>query len=265
MVDPEKDLLAKTKSSEIYKAMSGQDVVVLKIPMAGTYRCSELEYLRLSRHKNIVKLLGVIQNEPYKNAMVFEYMAKGDLANYLMKNNYTGASLNPARESILLHIFRGLIFLHAMNLVHRDIKCNNIFLTSDLTAKIGDFGMVREVDPKTGVYASASTKPAGTYGYIAPEVFPRFPDETCSYSQKVDIYGLGMVILSVGSDNLPDLYPDAGDDREKILEKNRKHELPKIGAGVSSFTKDTFLLCFNRKPENRPSAEKLLDRYKNRR
>lgn len=98
------------------------------------------------------------------------------------------AAMRPmtADETIqLLHqCLQAVQFLHSMNLLHRDIKPDNILFQTrmPLNVKIADFGMVK-VDTSAKTYC-------GTPMYLAKEVFEGNP-----YSTAVDIWSLGMVVL----------------------------------------------------------------------
>ena len=80
-------------------------------------------------------------------------------------------------------ICSALCFCEKHNVLHRDVKPQNIFVSSDGTYKLGDFGIA-----KTSERTSGGTK-TGTYKYMAPEVFNNQP-----YGVRADIYSLGMVL-----------------------------------------------------------------------
>ena len=84
---------------------------------------------------------------------------------------------------------RGLSYLHSENVVHRDIKCDNILLDSVLRARIADVGLARDVDHPTnstiGVFM-------GTRGYIDPDY-----RETGVATLKSDIFSFGVVLLEL--------------------------------------------------------------------
>ena len=80
-------------------------------------------------------------------------------------------------------ICSALAFCEKRNLLHRDIKPQNVFVAPDGTYKLGDFGIA-----KTAERTTSGTK-TGTYKYMAPEVYNNQP-----YGGKADIYSLGLVL-----------------------------------------------------------------------
>ena len=83
------------------------------------------------------------------------------------------------------------------NIIHRDIKPGNIFLSREGSFKLGDFGVARIASASTG----ASTR-AGTVNYMAPEVF-----RGEKYTANVDIYSLGLVMYQLLNANRMPFYP----------------------------------------------------------
>ena len=95
------------------------------------------------------------------------------------------------------------------NIIHRDIKPQNIFVSESGDYKLGDFGIARSMEKTTG---GMSQK--GTYNYMAPEVFRG--DE---YDSSVDIYSLGIVLYSMLNNNRGPFFPPAP---EKITPQNEE-------------------------------------------
>lgn len=106
-----------------------------------------------------------------------------------------------------------------MNIIHRDIKDENIFVSKQGSFKLGDFGIARELS-KSGRMASMK----GTPLYMAPEVF-----RGENYDSRVDVYSLGMVLyrlLNMGRMPLAPDYPQKlrREDNEKALERRLSGE-----------------------------------------
>ena len=99
---------------------------------------------RLGSHPHIVTVfdLGHEETRPY---MVTELMAGGDLESLIQKAPDHRIPLDQA-VSIAVEVCRGLEFAHGRGIIHRDLKPGNIWLTSDGTAKIGDFGLAVALD-----------------------------------------------------------------------------------------------------------------------
>ena len=106
------------------------------------------------------------------------------------------------------------------NLIHRDIKPGNIFLSDTDDFKLGDFGIARIVDSAFSDYTSA----IGTESYMSPEVYLRRP-----YGPSVDLYSLGMVLYHLTNSNRgPFLQPgySAADRSEALQLRMRGEPLP---------------------------------------
>jgi len=150
--------------------------------------------LRLN-HENIVKVLEVSEN-PGDYYYVMEYLDGRSLREDLLKRSkpYSIESFWP----ILRQVTEGLSFAHAMNVVHRDVKPDNIFLLRDGTVKITDFGIARAADyeathlTKTGVML-------GTLAYVSPEQL----QNAKNVDHRADIFSLAVVTYEALSGKLP--------------------------------------------------------------
>ncbi|KAG7594899.1 Protein kinase domain [Arabidopsis thaliana x Arabidopsis arenosa] len=153
---------------------------------------AEVELLLRVHHKNLVGLVGYC-DEGDKLALIYEYMANGDLDEH-MSGKRGGSFLNWAtRLKIVAESAQGLEYLHngcKPLMVHRDIKTTNILLNEHLQAKLADFGLSRSfpIEGETHV----STVVAGTIGYLDPEYY-----RTNWLTEKSDVYSFGIVILEI--------------------------------------------------------------------
>ncbi|XP_070564417.1 uncharacterized protein [Ptychodera flava] len=105
--------------------------------------------LELACHPNIIPFLGiVIIGEP--KYILTEYACQGDLKNYLIQLRL----LRTETETLLIKVARdianALSFMSMKGVMHKDIAARNVFLTKDFTAKIGDFGLGRDVYERLG-------------------------------------------------------------------------------------------------------------------
>ncbi|KAI9216126.1 kinase-like domain-containing protein, partial [Blastocladiella britannica] len=142
------------------------------------------------RHPNILLLLGVSLtcDVPF---LVMPLMEGGDLTKY--------ALAYPNEHLRLLHeAAQGMAYLHGKNILHGDLKGNNILVDARGTVKICDFGQARVLSAasRASTYKGAS---AGNVRWIAPERYKR----KANYRLEPDAFAYAMVMYEVISGNLP--------------------------------------------------------------
>ena len=139
-------------------------------------------------HENIVKCHECFIEDNYQY-IVMEYIEGGDLSNIIEKQKKSGEKFD---EFIIikwiLEISKALKYCNEKNVIHRDIKPNNILIDQNNSAKLADFGVSRILERKSEV---ASTY-AGTEIFMAPEVLQRK-----KYSFSCDIWSLGIVLFEL--------------------------------------------------------------------
>ncbi|CAD8074643.1 unnamed protein product [Paramecium primaurelia] len=144
-----------------------------------------LSLLKEHEHQNIIKLEEIVTDNECVS-IILENCQGGDLLKLLnKKTNKIDIPL------VMVNLLSGLQHLHDLNIVHRDIKLQNILFldTQDgNTLKIADFGLscfkqqIPYYNPR-----------CGTPGYTAPEVFA----QQCIYDEKVDIYSAGIILYNM--------------------------------------------------------------------
>ncbi|KAK0592008.1 hypothetical protein LWI29_011801 [Acer saccharum] len=126
---------------------------------------SEVQVLSKARHENVVMLLGSC-SEGNKRLLVYEFVCNGSLDQHLSKHSRRPLSWEK-RIKIAMGAAKGLQYLHENNIIHRDMRPNNILVTHDYQSMLGDFGLART--QRGGSDHSSETGVVGTLGYLAPE------------------------------------------------------------------------------------------------
>ncbi|XP_052116375.1 G-type lectin S-receptor-like serine/threonine-protein kinase LECRK2 [Arachis duranensis] len=150
---------------------------------------TEVSTFGRTNHRNLIQLLGFC-NEGDHRMLVYEFMSKGSLASFLFDTTERPSWFQ--RMQIALETARGILYLHeecSTQIIHCDIKPQNVLLDESFTAKISDFGLAKLL--KIG-QSRTNTRIRGTKGYVAPEWFRNMP-----ITIKVDVYSYGVLLLEI--------------------------------------------------------------------
>ncbi|KAM1271462.1 hypothetical protein ACFX2J_032273 [Malus domestica] len=156
---------------------------------------SELSIIGTLRHRNLVRLQGWC-HEKGEILLVYDLMPNGSLDKALFEARTPLPW--PHRRKILLGVASALAYLHQEcenQVIHRDIKTSNIMLDEGFNARLGDFGLARQIEHDKSPDATVA---AGTMGYLAPEYLL-----TGRATEKTDVFSFGAVVLEVGSGRRP--------------------------------------------------------------
>ena len=181
-----------------------------------------------------------------KMNILLELCENGDLEKYLEFQDGV-----PLPESQIWKIFSqicfGLLSLHQKNILHRDLKTANIFLTEDFTVKIGDLGIARQMEhTNQKIHTSAIV---GTLPYMSPEQFNGTP-----YSLKSDVWALGCLLYHLCSYKGPYDADNLGALCNKVL-NDSYDPIPDI---YSTNLKAMVDLLLTKDQEVRPSITEIL-------
>lgn len=155
---------------------------------------NELKLLACHKSQYIIKLIDAYVTSNHIH-LITEYAERGDLAKMIKrlrsKNRYL---IEDTVKKYLFQICLGIQYLHNNNVIHRDIKTANIFLTRDNDIKLGDVGIVK-ILKSTNNYAYTNI---GTPYYMSPELY-----KNRRYNSKTDIWSIGVVLYELMTFKLP--------------------------------------------------------------
>jgi len=146
----------------------------------------ETKLMRNLKHSNIITLHDVILDKAYHNIyLILDYYEKGDLMSYLgnkpLKEMYA--------KKYLRQISDGLKYLLDNNIMHRDIKPQNILITDTNDLVITDFGFARYIDTSNDIMIQTL---CGTPMYMAPEIM-----KYKKYDIKSDLWSVGIILYQM--------------------------------------------------------------------
>lgn len=150
---------------------------------------SELSIIGTLRHRNLVRLQGWC-HEKGEILLVYDLMLNGSLDKALFESRFPLSWSH--RRNILIGVASALAYLHQEcenQVIHRDVKSSNVMLDREFNAKLGDFGLARQVEHNRSPDATVA---AGTMGYLAPEYLL-----TGRASEKTDVFSYGALVLEV--------------------------------------------------------------------
>ncbi|KNA20949.1 hypothetical protein SOVF_047690 isoform B [Spinacia oleracea] len=181
------------------KLRDGREVAIKRLYENNNKRAeqflNEVEILANLRHENLVNLYGCTSRQSRELLLVYEYVSNGTVADHLHgKQSKQGLLPWERRLSIATETASALVYLHDSDIVHRDVKTQNILLDSNFSVKVADFGLSR-LFPLDVTHVS--TAPQGTPGYVDPEYHQCY-----QLTEKSDVYSFG-VMLSELLSSLP--------------------------------------------------------------
>ena len=218
----------------------------------------ECRLLSLARHPNIVQYLATYRDPETRLPVLLMELCDESLCRFLER------SPGPLPYHIELNISHdialALVYLHSNGLIHRDLTANNVLMIAGVRAKVTDFGMSKlaRLNPRM----TPMTLCPGNLQYMSPEAL----EEPPSYTEKLDIFSFGVLLVQIMTRQFPDAgprfrvvndprYPD-GNFRIVVPEMQRRSAHLKLISGTHPL-KAMALNCLKGKERERPSAQQL--------
>ncbi|XP_064940292.1 probably inactive leucine-rich repeat receptor-like protein kinase At5g06940 isoform X1 [Musa acuminata AAA Group] len=223
---------------------------------------AEIKTMAKARHRNVAKLLGFCYSKG-TILLIFEYLKKGSLGDALHK---PGFSLEWSfRLKLAIGSAHGLLYLHkdyVSQILHRNMKSNNILIGDGFEPKITDFGLDRIIGETS--YRSSVASELGSYCYMPPEY-------GCSKkpTEQMDIYSFGVVLLELVTGR-PAEQPEVRESLDVVKFVRRKVNMtngalqvldPKISSSAQQEMLEVLelaLRCTSILPEKRPAIVEVV-------
>ncbi|XP_070594673.1 RAF proto-oncogene serine/threonine-protein kinase isoform X1 [Erythrolamprus reginae] len=212
---------------------------------------NEVAVLRKTRHVNILLFMGYMTKDNL--AIVTQWCEGSSLYNHLHVQETKFPMLQ--RIDIARQTAQGMDYLHAKNIIHRDMKSNNIFLHEDRTVKIGDFGLATVKSRWSG--SQQVEQPTGSVLWMAPEVI-RMQDSN-PFSFQSDVYSYGIVLYELMTGELP--YSHINNRDQIIFMVGRGYtspDLSKLYKNCPKAMKRLVADCVKKVREERPLFPQIL-------
>ncbi|EAR88467.2 plant dual-specificity MAP kinase kinase family domain protein (macronuclear) [Tetrahymena thermophila SB210] len=204
---------------------------------------SEIEALRNFSDKNIVRYIGIKKSETSINIFL-EYVPGGSISSLLYRYGKFNETLI---RKFTQQILKGLEYLHAHEIIHRDIKGANVLVDKDGNCKLADFGSAKKIVEEKGHNDSIR----GTPYWMAPETIKQLGS-----GRFADIWSIGCTVIEMATAKPP--WADKSPIQAMFYIANAQQP-PPIPEHLSPVCKDFISKCLKINPNDRYNVRQLLN------
>ncbi|XP_032731815.1 testis-specific serine/threonine-protein kinase 2 [Lontra canadensis] len=174
----------------------------------------EMDILATVNHRSIIKTYEIFETSDGRIYIVMELGVQGDLLEFI---KCRGALHEDVARKMFRQLSSAVKYCHDLDVVHRDLKCENLLLDKDFNIKLSDFGFSKRCLRDGSGRIILSKTFCGSAAYAAPEVLQGIP-----YQPKVyDIWSLGVILYIMVCGSMP--YDDS--DIKKMLRIQKEHRV----------------------------------------
>lgn len=204
----------------------------------------EISMLGSLHHFALLPLVGFSTKAPYY--IITDLMPGGSLRDRL--NNIQEHPIDPSKKTIIaLGVAYGMAYMHSKNMIHRDLKAQNILLDADDYPRIADFGLSRFLSENDG----PMTSQAGTIAWCSPEMLM-----SDHYDQKIDVYSYAVLLWELFTNDIP--FKGVKNSIQLATEIVQNNKRPIFPATCPPKLLKLIKRCWDHDPKVRPTFKNLV-------
>ncbi|EQC31907.1 TKL/TKL-UNIQUE protein kinase, variant [Saprolegnia diclina VS20] len=234
----------------------GQKVAIKKARSANHMASikAEVDALLACPSPYLVRLVAIADLNSVAPTLLFEHMDGGSLRSFLDKkrlNQRTSARVTSLQVAWV--VANALRDLHIRNMAHRDIKSDNVLLSSSDEIKLGDMGLAR-------IVATEMTEAPGTRLWMAPEILRA---SGTSYGLSADIYAFGVLLTELATGQLPYFDQNVQDPIAFVRGVIDGTLRPTLPSECELWLRTLADMCLRGDPADRPTADQIVEMLRN--
>lgn len=208
----------------------------------------EVRNLIAAQHQFLLEFIGFTENPP---CLVTKYIKNGSLFD-ILHDPERRKTLTPLDMTAIAYgVSLGMQYIHSLNMIHRDLKPQNILIDENKIPVICDFGTSRQIE-------TSMTGLCGTANYMAMEFL-----EGGKYDERVDVYSYGMVLWEMLTGEIPFDGKQTAQVIVMMMEMVKNGEnCVEIPPGTPQALGELILACCSQDPSQRPSFETITSMFR---